>query len=152
MTQKSHSPIRSITQISICLLLLLLVSLGCTLSNKFWRSYEPQPFDSQKWRNGDALERGTMFVDLFSKRKIHGKNKEEVLALLGEPDKKSNAGGLEIWHYQVEFAGENPAQYFPVSFDKNGKANIGTTRMSNLFYPMQFHQKFNATWQATQLL
>jgi outer membrane protein assembly factor BamE (lipoprotein component of BamABCDE complex) len=104
------------------------VSLSCTLPRKFWRSYEPQPFDAQKWQNADAQERGTMFVDLYKKRLVHGKSKEEVLAVLGEPDKKSTGGGSEIWHYKVEFAGEEPVQYFPVTFDKNGRAGIGTAR------------------------
>ncbi|HEY0426746.1 MAG TPA: hypothetical protein VGC76_02965 [Pyrinomonadaceae bacterium] len=113
---------KQILQITICLALVLMVNLGCAMSNKFWRSYEPRPFDSQKWREGDALERGTMFIDLFKKRKINGKTKEEVMTLLGEPDKKSTAGGFELWHYKVEFAGESPVQYFPVTFDKNGKA------------------------------
>jgi hypothetical protein len=126
MRQKSNKPIAAITQTFICLFLILLVNISCTLPNKFWRSYEPQRFDSQKWRDGDTLTRGTMFIDLFTKRKINGKTREEVLALLGEPDKKSTSSDYEIWHYRVEFAGENPTQYFPVTFDKNGRAGIGT--------------------------
>lgn len=126
--QKLHSPARPIAQISVCLLVLLLIGLNCTMPNKFWRSYKQQPFDSQKWRNGDALERGTMLVDLFSKRKIQGKTKEQVLELLGEPDKKSNTSGLDVWHYKIEVSGEEPIQYIPVTFDSNGKAAIGSTR------------------------
>jgi outer membrane protein assembly factor BamE (lipoprotein component of BamABCDE complex) len=106
-------------------LLAMLFGLSCGAANKFWRSYEQKPFDAQKWREGDALERGTMFVDLFKQRKINGKTREEVLSILGEPDKKSTAGDVEQWHYKVEFAGENPMQYFPVTFDKNGKAAAG---------------------------
>jgi outer membrane protein assembly factor BamE (lipoprotein component of BamABCDE complex) len=128
MIERSNSRIKAVAQFSVCLLLLMSVSLSCTLPRKFWRSYEPQPFDAQKWQNADAQERGTMFVDLYKKRLVHGKSKEEVLAVLGEPDKKSTGGGSEIWHYKVEFAGEEPVQYFPVTFDKNGRAGIGTAR------------------------
>ena len=128
MFNQSNNREKAFAQFFVCLLLLLSVSLSCTLPRKFWRSYEPQPFDAQKWRSSDALERGTMFVDLYKKRLVHGKSKEEVLALLGEPDKKSNGNGSEIWHYKVEFAGETPVQYFPVAYDKNGRAGIGTAR------------------------
>lgn len=124
MTQRSNKPI---TLISICLLLVLFGSTSCGF-NKFWRSYEPKPFDSQKWRDGDAQERGTMFVDLFKKRTINGKTKDEVLALLGEPDKRTTGDGYEIWNYKVEFAGEKPTQFFPVSFDRNGKATTGASQ------------------------
>ena len=126
MKQKLNVRFKATGSFSICLLFLIIVSLGCSLTNKLGRSYEQQPFDEQKWRKGDAQERGTMFVDLFKKRKVSGKSKEEVLALFGEPDKKSN--GDNIWHYKIELAGENPVQYFPVSFDKNGKATIGMTQ------------------------
>jgi outer membrane protein assembly factor BamE (lipoprotein component of BamABCDE complex) len=131
MICKLNSPTKPIAQISICLLLLSLLSLSCTMPNKFWRSYEPQQFDAQKWKSGDALERGTMFVDLFKKRRINGKTKDEVLELLGEPDKKSTAAG-EIWYYKIELAGENPLQYFPVTFDKNGRTAAGMTQTPRL--------------------
>jgi outer membrane protein assembly factor BamE (lipoprotein component of BamABCDE complex) len=130
MINKLKISTRPIKEISICLLLLSLLSLSCTLPHKFWRSYEHQPFDAQKWRSGDALDRGTMFIDLYKTRKIQGKSREQVAALLGEPDKKSTAGEREVWHYKVELAGEQPIQYFPVTFDKNGQAAVGTTQMS----------------------
>lgn len=123
MTQKSNRTNKPSVLISICLLLVLFGNSGCGF-NKFWRSYEQKPFDSQKWRDGDAQERGTMFVDMFKKRIISGKTKDEVLELLGEPDKRSTDGS-EVWHYKVEFAGENPMQSFPVTFDRNGKAAVG---------------------------
>lgn len=147
MTGNLNSPSRPIAQISICLLLFSLLSLSCTLPRKFWRSYEQKPFDTQKWRAGDALERGTMFVDLYTERIIHGKTRERVLALLGEPDKKSTAGGREVWHYKVEFVGEEPIQYFPVTFDKNGQAAVGTTQMSRLYYPLSLYRKFGGDRQ-----
>lgn len=115
-------------------LLLLLISLGgCAGFNRLGRSYEPVPFNSQKWRDGDAQVRGTMFLDLFKKRIVNGKTKDEILALLGEPDKKTSVDGSEIWQYKIEFAGENPAQTFSVTFDKNGKATMGASRTARIF-------------------
>lgn len=129
MSEQSNNRMKAVAQFSVCLLLLLAASLSCTLPRKFWRNYEQKPFDAQQWRDADALERGTMFVDLYTKRLVHGKLPEQVHALLGEPDKKTTGeGGGEVWYYRVEFAGEEPIQHFPVAFYKNGRAVIGTAR------------------------
>lgn len=117
-----------------CLLLMLFVSLSCGF-RKPWRSYEQQPFDSQKWRSGDAVTRGTMIVDLHRNRKLGGQSRENVLELLGEPDKKrpgSSSASSEVWLYQIETVGEKPKQYFPVSFDKNGRGSSGEARDGTL--------------------
>ena len=105
-------------------LLLMVVLVGCSGMNRPWRSYDQKPFDSKKWRGGDAQERGTMFVDLTRKRIVSGKTKEEVLELLGEPDRKSTVNDAEIWRYRIEFAGESATQEFPVTFGSNGKAGM----------------------------
>ena len=99
MTKKSD--IRK--KISACIWILLLIVLlgGCAGFNRIGRSYAPVPFNSQKWRDGDAQVRGTMFLDLFKKRIVNGKTKDEVLTLLGEPDKKPTVNGAEIWQYKV---------------------------------------------------
>jgi hypothetical protein len=113
-----------------CLLLVLSVSLSCGF-RKPWRSYDQQPFDSQKWKEGDAITRGTMVVDLHKKRTLSGSTKEQVQGLLGEPDKKragSSAASTEVWLYQIETVGEKPRQYFPVSFDKTGRAAGGEVK------------------------
>jgi hypothetical protein len=112
---------------SACLLLMLCVCLSCGF-RKPWRSYEQQPFDSQKWRDGDAITRGTMIIDIHKKRALGGQSKENIVGLLGEPDKKrqgNSATSAEVWLYQIETVGEKPRQFFPVSFDKNGRASSG---------------------------
>ena len=117
----------SVVQSSLCLLLLLFVSFGCGF-RKPWRSYEQQPFDSQKWKSGDALTRGNMVRDLFIKRSLNNQTKETVVNMLGEPDKKrqgTSAVSTEVWLYQIETVGEKPYQYFAVSFDKQGRASGG---------------------------
>ncbi len=136
MTEKSDIRKKSIVRASLFLLLILLG--GCAGFNRIGRSYEQVPFNSQKWRDGDAQIRGTMFLDLFKKRIVNGKTKDEILTLLGEPDKKSTVNDSEIWQYRIEFAGENPAQSFSVTFDKNGKASMGASRAALLFREKNF--------------
>ena len=136
MTKKSNTRKKIIAHASVLLLLVLIG--GCAGFNRLGRSYNPIPFDSQKWRDGDAQVRGTMFLDLFKKRIVNGKTKDEVRALLGEPDKKSTVNNSEIWQYRVEFAGENPAQSFSVTFDKNGQAAMGANQTARLFREPNF--------------
>jgi hypothetical protein len=110
-----------------CLLLILFVSLSCGF-RKPWRSYEQQPFDSQKWKSGDGITRGTMIFDLHKKRALGGQSTEGIMELLGEPNKKrpgaSNTSS-EVWLYGIEVVGEKTYRYFPVSFDKQGRASSG---------------------------
>jgi hypothetical protein len=114
----------------VCLLLLVLVCMSCGF-RKPWRKYGQQPFNSAEWKSGDGITRGTMIFDLHKNRTLGGKSHEDILGLLGEPDKKrAGAGGVstEVWLYQIETAGEKPKQYFPVSFDKQGRASSGEVR------------------------
>jgi hypothetical protein len=122
-----EQPYSSTPVASAILALLLLGSVGfaCGGIKKPWRDYTKKPFDSQQWKSGDAQTRGTMYFDLFVKRKLTGKSKDEVLELLGEPDKKTSSEGLEVWLYRIEIVGEWNRPAFPVSFDKNGKAFAG---------------------------
>lgn len=69
-----------------------------------------------------------MYFDLFVKRKLSGKSRDEVLELLGEPDKKTSSEGLEVWLYRIEINGEWTHPAFPVSFDKNAKAFGGRVK------------------------
>lgn len=124
----------SIARSSACLLLVLSVCLSCGF-RKPWRSYEQQPFDSQKWKDGDGITRGTMIFDLHTKRMLSGQSKENITGLLGEPDKKrqgSSAVSNEVWLYQIEVTGEKTYRYFPVSFDKQGRASTGEVKGSTI--------------------
>jgi len=108
----------------IALLLLLSVVLACGLK-KPWRDYKAKPFDSEKWRNGDRIDRGTMYADLFMKRTLNGKTRDQVLQLLGAPDKKASVEGREVWLYRVDIVGEWMRPCFPVSFEPGGKTFAG---------------------------
>jgi hypothetical protein len=126
MNRKPNHTDRIAFSLCVCLLLTL-TSLSCGFK-KPWRSYEQQPFDSQKWREGDAITRGTMLVDLYRSRKLDGMPREEVVKLLGEPDKKRASNEAEVWLYQIEVVGEKPRRYFPVSFDKGRGASAGSVK------------------------
>jgi hypothetical protein len=112
------------------LAVLMIVSIGfaCGGIKKPWRDYTKKAFDSQQWKAGDAQTRGTMYFDLFVKRKLTGKSQDEILELLGAPDKKTSSEGLEVWLYRIEIVGEWDRPAFPVSFDKNGKAFAGRVK------------------------
>jgi hypothetical protein len=115
------SSARAISNTFVALTLIVFVGLACGL-RKPWRSYERKKFDAQKWRDGEALERGTMCFDLFRHPDLTGQNQDGVVALLGKPDKKVTTEGREVWLYHVELVGEWKYPYFPVSFEKDGRA------------------------------
>jgi hypothetical protein len=104
--------------------LFLSVVLACGL-RKPWADYTPKPFDSEKWHKGNRTVRGTMYFDLFEKHTLSGKTKEEVVQLLGEPDKKVQVEGREVWLYRLDVVGEWTSPCFPVSFEPNGKTFAG---------------------------
>lgn len=118
----------SIGSAGLALLLIVSVGLACAGVKKPWRDYDKKPFDSQQWKAGDPQTRGTMYFDLFVKRRLTGKSSAEVLELLGEPDKKTSSEGLEVWLYRIEIVGEWNRPAFPVSFDKNGRAFGGRVK------------------------
>jgi len=49
--------------------------------------FRRRAFDEQQWRTGDARVRGTMVHDLMDRKLIDGKSRDELVALLGEPDR-----------------------------------------------------------------
>jgi hypothetical protein len=74
--------------------LLLLLLLGCG---------DPKhvPFDALQWANADLRTRGRMVDDLLRRELLLGKNRNEVIQLLGEPDSDS-AEELICLSYQVD--------------------------------------------------
>ena len=110
----------------VALILVLSVGLACGL-RKPWRDYKARPFDSQEWRKGDRITRGTMYFDLFEKHTVNGKTRDEVRQLLGDPDKKTSSEGLEVWLYRIDIIGEWDRPCFPVSF-RNDKAFAGRVK------------------------
>lgn len=104
-----------------------IVVSGCGpgfFTRKPWRTYDLMPFDSQKWRDGDPIDRGRMLRDM--REKIVGKNESEVIEMLGEPDEKMRQNGQESWLYTTEHPGRRTYLQTGVEFDRKGKARISS--------------------------
>ena len=121
-----NSTPKSLINFFVGLSLLLTMNLGCNFMHKKpWRSYDYIPFDQQKWRDGDEIECGRMRSDLAKRKRIDGKNRHQVLELLGEPNEKVTRSNEEIWLYDIEVVGTKPQLQFPITFDKNDQASVG---------------------------
>lgn len=123
--QTSNYKLKFIIGFSFCLLLVF-SNFGCSglVKNPF-REYSEKPFNSAEWLGGDEVERGRMYGDLFSSRAIDGKSKDDVIKLLGEPEKKITVEGRDVWLYHVEHQYKTPMKYFPVTFDNKKGAFAG---------------------------
>jgi hypothetical protein len=126
--KRSANSWTNLASLAIAASLFLCAGLACSGIRKPWKSYTKQPFNSEKWRKGDRVDRGTMYFDLFEKRTLSGKSKEEVEQLLGEPDKKALVEGREVWLYRIDVVGEWDRPVFPVSFEPNGRTFAGMVK------------------------
>lgn len=108
----------------LALLLTAFAVAACSLV----KDYKPREFDSAKWRGGNKTVRGTMYADLFMKRTLTNKTKEEVEQLLGEPDRKMLVEGREVWLYRLDVRGEWTSPCFPVSFEPSGRSFAGRVK------------------------
>lgn len=56
-----------------------------------------KPFVSKTWKSADAIERGYMYEDLLgSTNNLTGKSREEIVKLLGQPDKDKSVMCYDI--------------------------------------------------------
>ena len=115
----------SVINLPACVLIIALFGLGCGLVKNPFRDYSQKPFNSAEWLNGDAVERGRMYADVFKSRMLDGKSADDVKKLLGEPEKKQTVENREVWLYRVEHQYNTPMKYFPVSFDAKRGAFAG---------------------------
>lgn len=83
-------------------------------------SFRFRPFDSVEWRNGNARSRGEMIEDLIDNRRLDGKSKEEITALLGEGTEKDNTVNYTV-DLGVRFGFKPSLFEFAVYFDDNGR-------------------------------
>lgn len=85
-------------------------------------------FDAEAWRAGSALDRGRMVRDLTASGRLVGLSRDEVVALLGDPDGPYRN---EV-NYTVDIGqrfGASPWTYtLQVVFDPN------TGRVTNAYY------------------
>jgi hypothetical protein len=122
----------------ISIFCLLAICLGCAGMRKPWRSYEQKPFDAESWKNGDAIERGTMARDLLGVKNVTenvGENKSKVLATLGEPystrEEKIRENKVTVLIYEVDMGEPEFMNAVQIFFDENDKtviATLGVTR------------------------
>ncbi len=117
----SKSNVRMVNS-AVALVLFVCAVMACS---SLIKDYKPKPFDSEKWRHGNRTVRGTMYFDLFEKHTLTNKTRDEVVQLLGEPDKKLSVEGREVWLYRLDVRGEWTSPCFPVSFEPNGKTFAG---------------------------
>jgi len=121
-------------------ILLLCCFISCD-SVREKRVFQERKFDSDLWRKGDAQTRGEMSEDLRWKKTESGryvlddKTRTEVLALLGEPDRKTRgkccgAGGTsdeEVWLYNLEMSdgidSKTKTEHFQIYFTESGKVD-----------------------------
>jgi hypothetical protein len=128
MNQKTNRSFKSIAALSLCLLAIVFFNNSCGLVRSPFRDYAEKPFSSTEWLGGDAIERGRMYGDLFSNRLLDGKSKDEIVQLIGEPEKKIAVEGRDVWLYRVEHAYQTPMKYFAVSFDAKRGAFAGRVK------------------------
>ena len=74
----------------LCLLVISLYLAACSDS--------PRKFDSEIWKSGNQATRGSMALDLQNSNILENKSKDDVAALLGPPDEKTD----NWWGYGVK--------------------------------------------------
>lgn len=127
----------SLIKISVGVLILCFFISCDSIREK--RAFQERPFDSNLWRKGDAQTRGEMSRDLLWKKTETGnyvldrKTRQEVAAMLGEPDRKTRgrccgAGGTsdeEVWLYNLEVSDgtdlKTKTEHFQIYFNESGK-------------------------------
>ena len=90
------------------IVLLFIFLLSCGNNDK------AEKFDTEKWRNGNQIERGNMSTDLVESKILIGKTKSEIIDLLGKPKDSS----ITNFHYLVDFGYMTPFD-LNISFDEN---------------------------------
>ncbi|MDO5970237.1 hypothetical protein Q4Q35_10500 [Flavivirga aquimarina] len=88
------------------ILLLFIYFLSCGNNNK------AEKFNKEKWRNGSQIERGNMSADLVESEILIGKNKNQVIKLLGNPKDSTKVN----FHYLIDFGYMTPF-HLDVNFD-----------------------------------
>ncbi|MEJ7848851.1 MAG: hypothetical protein WKF92_12265 [Pyrinomonadaceae bacterium] len=111
--------------LALSILFIAAINLACMEYKKPWRDYSAKPFSSQEWLAGDRIERGRMTLDLFKKRIPNGKTREQIVEILGEPDKKKTVEKREVWFYKTDIGISGAFDNFPVSFDDKERASAG---------------------------
>ena len=109
-------------------------------SNREDRPFQERKFDSKLWLEGDTQTRGEMSENLRWNQSetggspLEGKTRQQVLAILGEPDRKTRgkccgAGGTfeeEVWLYDIKAQDADSKikdEHFQIYFTESGKVD-----------------------------
>ena len=92
------------------LVLLTLLFISCGNNTKL------EKFNQDKWLTGTQIERGNMATNLIESKVLIGKNKTEVIKLLGTPKDSNHVN----FNYQVDFGYMTPFD-LNISFDNTMK-------------------------------
>ena len=98
---------------------MLLLLLSCKNEVKL------EKFDTEKWKTGTQLERGNMATDLVESTILIGKNKTEVISILGQPKDST----ITNFHYIIDY-GYMTKFHLDISFDIN-KLKVIKTEISD---------------------
>ncbi len=94
---------------------------GCCPFTELLFSYR---FNSEKWKAGNALDRGRMSQDLMNNNRLTGLTRDEVLAQLGPPDYDLAPDSTLTYRIDIGYRfGPTPWLYvLYVRFDATGHA------------------------------
>lgn len=97
-----------------CFLIILILGTGVMLL--FWSSFtdfsfQHRAFSATEWSQGDLRQRGEMVKALREQKILEGRTYEEVLKLLGPPDKEFKGA---ILRYHVDIGRRIVWKVFPV--------------------------------------
>lgn len=120
--------IRTNHKLFIIFTIVLIFNAACEIVKNPFRESSNIPFNSEVWKKKDAFERGRMFDDIIRKNLIGEQNKDELVKLLGEPDKKRVEEGNDIYLYKIEVGHNTTMPYLGITIDKKMGAYLGALK------------------------
>lgn len=108
--------------------IVLFFNAACGIVRNPFRESSNIPFNSEVWKKSDAFEKGRMFDDIIRKNLINGQDKDELVKLLGEPDKKRVEEGNDIYLYKIEVGHNTTMPYLGITIDKKMGAYLGAIK------------------------
>ncbi|MEK7524187.1 MAG: hypothetical protein AAB588_04125 [Patescibacteria group bacterium] len=104
-----HRTTRSIIIASVGIALLIISLAGYFMYKISSSDFNPRPFKQADWLQASAHERGEMAHDLLKNKLLLGLGKEQVLTLLGKPDKQTP----NTWKYYLKWMRTDKGLMFP---------------------------------------
>ena len=127
---------KTIIILSVVVMAGLLSATGLVVWNRYFRTYygyKPLEFSKEAWATADAEHRGYMLNDLLKKHRLKGMAYDDVIDLLGKPDREHvdrTTGRVSSIRYGVGYRGMNPraplvfSSIFIINFDEQAKVEM----------------------------